>query len=575
MMNYRNFKSLLLIIFCTLVKQNLIQAAEDHPVEQTRYSTSLGATSGYNTQTLNQLCDGFPQVPISSAKGICVGLLGMRSQGLSQPRYGVQVDETTLLVTDMDGWSVSNGTIWAIQFDRSLNNLSTDERPNVKVTNLFPKNNLPNPAGIAMDPQGSIYVGLITGIYKFKLERDTMGNIKLNPKLVPFITDFDSARGFTKNIFAAEEFAHPLTQFVFSPDHRFIFINFGSKTDSCVKSKSSARTGKEICPENTGHLAFATVRRYALDENYEVIPNSGMIFAKGLRNSMAMAIHSSGLLIQGENSRDLPESESPAEEINILNLSADKLPLHFGWPYCFNNGAKRLTAPEFLTRQQECSDGNFVPPLYPLPAHSSPLGMLYVSDKKLPSMNSKLLISLHGYAAHGHRLVALPVTMDGVPVTESALEEVVFNWGSSSNLNPLGAPTGLLEWSDGSVIVFDDKNGAILRLSKGQSINKLDLVPKNSSFIISDPMVERFSDSNKIFVKKCSSCHSEISTDARKSLSGLIQSGKLNPAGLDESSLLMKIRYKEMPPRTVDKKEFPPLTPAERKKLLKDLLQVF
>jgi glucose/arabinose dehydrogenase len=381
-------------------------------------------------------------------------------------------------------------------------------------------------------------------------------------------------RGFGGNIIAAEEFAHPLLQFAFSPDYNFLYVNFGSKTDSCVKNRSLGKNGKELCNENSGATPFASVRRYSLNEKFEVIPNSGIVFAKGLRNSIALVVHSSGLVLQGENSRDLADSEQPGEELNILRLSGNSSALHYGWPYCYNNGGSNVAMPEFMTREAECKDGSFIPPTFVLPAHSAPLGLTYLRGSKLTGLRSKLLVSLHGYATHGHRIVAIPVDETGGPEAGAPLEDIVFNWGRTSNINPLGAPTGLLEWSDGSVIVLDDKNGAILRLSAGKSVNKLDYVQNIAEIQITDAMVERFRSSHRILEKKCSACHSEFSKDPKKTLENLVESGKLNPAGVDESSLLIKIRYKEMPPKTVDSTVFPSLTPAERKLLLKDLLKV-
>lgn len=575
MTHSRNFRSLALFILFTVVGQNYGFSAEFHDGDPASTTQSLAATSGYNTQVLNKNCDGFPQVPLTSQNGICVGLVASRVHGLKQPRYAAQYDEKTLLVTEMDGWAVKTGTVWAIEFNKRLEDIGPGEFLKTRAINLFPKNNLPNPAGIAVDPKGNVYVGLMTGIYKFSLSKKISGEFNNGPQLNPFINDFDKVRGFTKLITAAEDFAHPLINFAFSTDFKYIYVNFGSKTDSCLGNKSMGASGKENCNENSGEFPFASVRRYSMDDNFELIPNSGITFAKGLRNSMALAVHSSGLLVQGENSRDLSDSEQPAEEINILKLSHENTPRHYGWPYCFNDGNSVVTSPEFITRKEECQSSLFVPPHMALPAHSAPLGMLYPSGKKMHALKSNLLVSLHGYAKSGHRIISIPMNQNGEPEVTGEMKEVVTNWGSSPHLNPLGAPTGLLEWSDGSILIMDDKNGAILRMSDGQAINKTNYVASGSSIKITEEMVEAFTFSNKILNNKCSACHSDISSDPRKTLQGLIDSGKLNPADLEESSLLMKIRYNEMPPKTANKNTFPPLTPNEKKLLLKDLLRVF
>lgn len=557
----------LLILLLTPLPHNVL-AAELSP---------LAATSGYNTALINKNCDGFSQIPITSIQGTCVGLVAAKSHHLKQPRYAAQFDDKTLLVTDMLGWGAKNGTVWVIEFSKKMDELAANETQSIKITNLFSKNNLPNPAGIAVAPNGMVYIGLPTGIMKFKLQRNDSGDIKTDPELEVFINDFDQVRKFSQNLMAIEDYAHPMTSFSFSPDYRFIYVNLGSQTDSCVKHKSTAQNGNEICDENSGELPLSSVRRYSLDAQMNLIADSGITFANGLRNSMALTVHPSGLVVQGENAIDLPDSELPAEEINILQLSPDNKAQHYGWPYCYNDGDKVVSFAEFKTRKEECENSSFIPAYRALPGHSAPLGMIYPSSKKLPMLANTLLIGLHGYAAYGHKVVALPVDANGKPDKNAPLIEVLSNWSSANNLNPLGAPTGLLEWSDGSVIIMDDKNGAILRLSLGERVNKIDLIAANAdTFKITEAMVQKFAPISQLLKTKCGACHAEMADDQPQvNLKALIDSGKLNLSGLEESSLLTKIRYRKMPPKTSDPKEFQPLTAAERKLILSDIVKVF
>ncbi|TAK64334.1 hypothetical protein, partial [Methylobacter sp.] len=173
----------------------------------------LAATSGYNTALINKNCNGFSQVPITSIQGTCVGLVAAKIHHLKQPRYAAQFDDKTLLVTDMLGWGAKNGTVWAIEFSKKMDELAANETQSIKVTNLFSKNNLPNPAGIAVAPNGMIYIGLPTGIMKFKLQRDENGELKTDPELEVFINDFDQVRKFSQNLMAIEGYAHPMTSF--------------------------------------------------------------------------------------------------------------------------------------------------------------------------------------------------------------------------------------------------------------------------------------------------------------------------------------------------------------------------
>ena len=60
------------------------------------------------------------------------------------------------------------------------------------------------------------------------------------------------------------------------------------------------------------------------------------VYARGLRNSMAMALHQNFpdagyAFLQGENARDLPDIFKPNEEINTIEQGR-----HYGWPYCYD-----------------------------------------------------------------------------------------------------------------------------------------------------------------------------------------------------------------------------------------------
>ena len=56
------------------------------------------------------------------------------------------------------------------------------------------------------------------------------------------------------------------------------------------------------------------------------VPKGGVKFyeivAKGLRNSMAMVVHPSGNLIQGENSRDFPARHAESARSAVASASA-------------------------------------------------------------------------------------------------------------------------------------------------------------------------------------------------------------------------------------------------------------
>jgi len=115
-----------------------------------------------------------------------------------------------------------------------------------------------------------------------------------------------------------------------------------------------------------------------------------------------------------------------------------------------------------------------------MPAHTAPLGLVFYQGNTIPELEGKLLVSWHGYRKYGHRVVAYSTDKNGIPKNElnengSPLppKEIIFDWDPIADVRPLGAPTGVLQLKDGSVLVLDDKNGAVLRLSKGEKQQRL------------------------------------------------------------------------------------------------------
>ena len=136
-------------------------------------------------------------------------------------------------------------------------------------------------------------------------------------------------------------------------------------------------------------------------------------YARGLRNSMAMAVHpGSALLLQAENARDnihVPmgldsDADLPQEEINVIQRGA-----HYGWPYCYEDGK---ASPEYAG--VDCA--GFRTPDKLLPAHAAPLGMAYYFGELLPATyRGSLIIGYHGYRENGRRVVAFATDDRGLP----------------------------------------------------------------------------------------------------------------------------------------------------------------
>ncbi|MEN0060074.1 MAG: PQQ-dependent sugar dehydrogenase, partial [Bdellovibrio sp.] len=288
-------------------------------------------------------------------------------------------------------------------------------------------------------------------------------------------------------------------------------------------------------------LASAAVWKINISADTQRKVVSSSAFARGLRNSMALAVHpTSGLVMQGENGMDLPDEDRPYEELNVLRQDA-----HYGWPYCHSRAE---VSPKFAgTITAEMCAKNYAPPVAFMPAHVAPLSLLYYHGSLLPMLQNKLLVSWHGYRQHGQRIVAYPVDERGVP-TSQQYEEVVKGWTGVAGLRPLGAPTGLASLQDGSILILDDKNGAVLRLSRGHQAGNQ--APSVVSF--SSTSIQAFDKIKPFLQKNCMMCHTAFQKNSSEEILKEMQgSSLLSRQAPFESSFYRKLKDQQMPPEAV------------------------
>ena len=368
-------------------------------------------------------CDGFPAVALTTAPGLCMGVV---AEGLGHAR-GVAAIDNDVFVVDMVAWESRKGR---------LLKLSNGGRhaPEVVLHDL----NQPN--AVVRGPGRTLYIG-ITG---HVLQVD------------PYATDpAASARVIVDGLPGTGR--HPVPSLAVGSDGA-LFVNVGSATDNCHAAGGRLPDPKAACPETLESPPRGSVLRFPARATAwhagEQPP-----YARGLRNSMAMAVLPDGKLAVAVNSRDginhaapaLSDAALPHDLLTVLQPGGD-----YGWPYCYD---QRVPSPEYPGF--DCASK--LPPDLLLPAHSAPLGMLVYRGDKLPGLAGKLVIGYHGYRTTGHRLVAVALGPDARPTGSPV--ELVTDWEQRDGSHPQGSPVGLVEMADGSVLVAEDHSGALLRLS--------------------------------------------------------------------------------------------------------------
>ena len=156
-----------------------------------------------------------------------------------------------------------------------------------------------------------------------------------------------------------------------------------------------------------------------------------------------------------DNQRDWLSEDLPNDELNHVT----KVGQHFGFPYCHQGD---IADSEFGWGK-DCSQ--YVKPAALLGPHSAPLGMKFYSGSMFPKRyQGAIFIARHGpwnrtkkYAADV--VVAWPDGKGGVSKVEPFLTGLV------ENNEYIGRPVDLLILKDGSLLVSDDFNGAVYRIS--------------------------------------------------------------------------------------------------------------
>jgi glucose/arabinose dehydrogenase len=425
----------------------------------------------------------FPKLQIGMKPGFCAGLVAAKEDGLKFPRSIVQIpDHEQFVISDMGGWTAGQGRLLLLD-----PNAAGGGRIKEIVAGLD------FPFGLAVGPDRKIYASTHETIFRFDpLAANPRGTMETIVKNLP------GQRVVLSDGTRVDDSSHLLKQFIFDKTGR-IFVNVGSHSDNCITPAPITRP----CPAGEGPAPLASIWMFtpppggifpALQANDPNPPRE--IYARGLRNSMALAVHPDFpqpgfAFLQGENGRDLPDILKPNEEINAVRSGR-----HYGWPYCYDIATPSLEFKNVLQApgpyKNFCANAaSYQPPFSLLPPHGAPLGMLYYRASRFPELDGKLIVGLHGYRPTGSRVLVYDVDEKGFPkispppvryhiscgpeptrafqtergqAAASAYEELISEWHKVNGVRPQGAPVGLTIASDGAIWLVEDKNQTVIRL---------------------------------------------------------------------------------------------------------------
>ncbi len=253
---------------------------------------------------------------------------------------------------------------------------------------------------------------------------------------------------------------HPNRMVRFAPDGSML-VSVGSSCNDCAEDNQLER---------------GTVIRYSADGRQREV------LAKGLRNTIGYDWHPlTGALWGMDHGADFRGDKIPPEELNQI-----KPGLNYGWPICYgqrtvdkmtNAEPERLAlrpgesrpSGQPITREAYCAQTE--PATLLLPAHSAPMAMRFYTGSLFPAAyRNDAFVALRGSWNRGdpvgYKVVRIHFTADGRPATVDDFLTGFLNNAGPTGPEIFGRPVGIALLPDGALLVSDDTNGAIYRVSR-------------------------------------------------------------------------------------------------------------
>jgi glucose/arabinose dehydrogenase len=232
--------------------------------------------------------------------------------------------------------------------------------------------------------------------------------------------------------------AHGWKFLAMGPDNR-LYFNIGAPCNICMPPPTNAQL-RSIGVDGSG----------------------ATIVAHGIRQVVGMDFHpTSKVLYFTENQRDWLSEDEPQDKLNrVLNPGKD----NFGFPYCHGGN---IEDPEFGWGHS-CDE--FTKPIAQIGPHTAPLGMRFYTGHMFPAKyQSAIFIARHGSWNKTHKIggdiYVVTLNKDGTVKSQEP-----FLTGFLQDNNYIGRPVDVMNMPDGSILISDDWNGAVYRVSYGSKV---------------------------------------------------------------------------------------------------------
>ncbi len=327
------------------------------------------------------------------------------AEGLQSPRVIVVSDAGNLYVSSRDA-----GTMTMIA-------------PNGKQTKVL---ELENVHGMVIH-NGTMYYVTINEAYSAPINPDgTLGTSKLIIRGLP-----DAGQHVDRTL-------------AVGPDNK-LYISIGSTCNTCAEQNRMNSTMQRANLDGTGLETFAT----------------------GLRNTIGFNFKPGTSDLYGwDDGVDWLGDKEQREEVNLIQQGKE-----YGWPYILGDGLKNLylTPPHGVTLDQWAAKTTL--PVLTWNAHASGMQLIFLNgDSSLPAdYNGDALATMHGsWGANppsGYEVVRIHFDGGKAANIQPFVEGFLMPVKGGSGWARFARPFGLVQMKDGSVILGDEQNGILYRIT--------------------------------------------------------------------------------------------------------------
>ena len=183
------------------------------------------------------------------------------------------------------------------------------------------------------------------------------------------------------------------------------------------------------------------------------------VYARGVRNTVGFDWNPENKQMYfTDNSRDWLSESVPEDELNRITKAGE----HFGAPFCYQGNI----IDQDLGWGKNCKD--YTAPAGLMGPHTAALGMRFYTGNMFPkAYKNAIIIARHGSWNKSHKeggdVVVVKLNKDG---TMKSMEP--FITGFLEDNKYVGRPVDVMQMKDGSLLVSDDWNGAVYRITYGK-----------------------------------------------------------------------------------------------------------